>query len=409
MSRTAAVSFVFGLLLVSTSLVAPAPVAAQDPVTAVPATPATHTVQPGETLGSIAEALLGSAAAWRQIHELNRDQVPDPSRMAVGTVLVLPAAAEVSGDARVVTVQVVSTPPGSPGMAAPMPAGAGGDYLERRTLLQRQPFVPREAPEPAESERTIFYGSLDPQVQSDGYTQVLLLPESEIPVVQPAVARAAGWVVADEAALEELGQIRRFATERALGISEAALLVGDDVVVRASPGVALRSGDTFTTVRPPRFVEGFGWLVVPTGEVEVRSVDDGNAVVRVTRAWQSVQLGQFIVDPFVSHVPVGVTPRQASRQLDAEIVAFEDGKELYLAGDRFFINRGTESGISIGDTFMALTEASTAAEGTAGASVVGHFQVVRVQQGAATLRIMQTIEPREIQVGSRVFLVSEMP
>jgi hypothetical protein len=181
------------------------------------------------------------------------------------------------------------------------------------------------------------------------------------------------------------------------------------VVVRASPGIALRAGDAFTTVRAPRFVDGFGWIVIPTGEVEVRSVDGGDAVVRVTRAWESVKLGQFIVDPFYSHVPVGVAPRQTTRDLDAEIVAFEDQKELYLVGDRFFINRGTESGLSIGDTFVALTRASEAAEGTDGASVAGHFQVVRVQEGAATLRITRTIEPREIQVGTLVHLVSEMP
>ncbi|CAN5673119.1 hypothetical protein BH23GEM11_BH23GEM11_09040 [soil metagenome] len=405
MSRTAAVSFAFGLLLVSTALVAPAQVSAQDPVAAAPAGQATHTVRPGETLGSIAQARLGSAAAWRQIHDLNRDRVPDPNRMAPGTVLVLPSAAAVSGDARVVSVQVTGT---DAGMRAATPT-VSGDYRDRRALLERQRFEPRAAPEPAESERTIFYGSQGREVQSEGYTQVLLLPESELPVVQPAVARSAGWVIADEAALDELGQIRRFATERALGISEAALLVGDDVVVRASPGIALRPGDTFTTVRAPRFVDGFGWIVIPTGEVEVRSVDEGNAVVRVTRAWESVQLGQFIVDPFVSHLPVGVAPRQTTRELDAEVVAFEDRKELYLVGDRFFINRGTESGISIGDTFVALTRASEAAEGTDGAAVAGHFQVVRVQEGAATLRIMRTIEPREIRVGTLVHLVTEMP
>jgi len=408
MSRTAAVSFVFGLLLVSLPLVSPAPVSAQDPVAAGPASQATHTVRPGETLGSIAEARLGSAAAWRQIHELNRDRVPDPSRMAVGTVLRLPGAAAATGDARVVSVQVVGVGGEDPGMRAGAPAGTG-DYRDRRALLERQRFVPRAAPEPSESERTIFYGSPGREVQSEGLTQVLLVPESELPVVQPAVARSAGWVVADEAALAELGQVRRFATERALGISEAALLVGDDVVVRASPGIALRPGDTFTTVKAPRFVDGFGWIVIPTGEVEVRSVDGGDAVVRVKRAWESVKLGQFIVDPFYSHVPVGVAPRQTTRELDAEIVAFEDGKELYLVGDRLFINRGTESGISIGDTFVALTRASEAAEGTDGASVAGHFQVVRVQEGAATLRIMRTTEPREIRVGTLLHLVSEMP
>jgi hypothetical protein len=58
---------------------------------ASPATPpTTWTVQRGDTLGKIAEEVLGDARRWPEIYKLNRDRVPDPDRLRRGTVLRLP-------------------------------------------------------------------------------------------------------------------------------------------------------------------------------------------------------------------------------------------------------------------------------------------------------------------------------
>lgn len=50
----------------------------------------THVVRKGETLWSIAGHRLGSGGRWREILDLNRERVPDPTLLAEGTVLVLP-------------------------------------------------------------------------------------------------------------------------------------------------------------------------------------------------------------------------------------------------------------------------------------------------------------------------------
>ncbi len=419
MSRTAAVSFFLGLFVALAAFAAPAHLSAQEPAPAQQASPGTHTVQPGETLSQIAQARLGSAAAWRQIYELNRDRVPDPNRISPGVVLTLPegagAPAQVQArvQAQVMAVQVRGgqvdgTTPAD--RSAPSPA----DYRERRALLERRAFEPRVAPEPDEASRTIFYGSAAREMQREGYSQVLLLPESELPVVQPGAARGAGWIVAQESELEALGEILRFTTERSLQIREATLLPGDDVIVRVAAGTTLRPGDRVTTVRPPRPVEGLGAVVVPSGEVELRSLDGEEAVFRVTQAWDPVRLGQLLVIPHVAEVPVGIRPRETTRQVEAGILAFEDRKELYLVGDRLFIDRGSADGIAIGDVFVALigdaiTSTPRTSVSMAGASRAGEFQVVRVQEGVATLRITRTVEPREIRVGTRLHLLAEMP
>lgn len=52
-----------------------------------------HIVRPGETLWRIARRVLGDGRRWKDIHDVNRDRVPDPDRLRVGTELRLPAGA----------------------------------------------------------------------------------------------------------------------------------------------------------------------------------------------------------------------------------------------------------------------------------------------------------------------------
>jgi nucleoid-associated protein YgaU len=50
----------------------------------------THTVAPGETLGRIAARYYGAEGEWRRIREANRAIIPNPNRLEVGQVLVIP-------------------------------------------------------------------------------------------------------------------------------------------------------------------------------------------------------------------------------------------------------------------------------------------------------------------------------
>ena len=52
----------------------------------------TYTVEKGDTLSKIAKEQLGSANAWKQIFEANRDVLDDPDRIFPGQVIKLPPA-----------------------------------------------------------------------------------------------------------------------------------------------------------------------------------------------------------------------------------------------------------------------------------------------------------------------------
>jgi nucleoid-associated protein YgaU len=53
----------------------------------------TYTVKSGDTLSKIAKELLGSANAYPEIFELNRDQLSNPDQIKPGQVLKIPAHA----------------------------------------------------------------------------------------------------------------------------------------------------------------------------------------------------------------------------------------------------------------------------------------------------------------------------
>lgn len=50
----------------------------------------TYTVERGDSLIKIAEKLYGDASRWKEIHELNKDQLPDPDRIRYGMKLRVP-------------------------------------------------------------------------------------------------------------------------------------------------------------------------------------------------------------------------------------------------------------------------------------------------------------------------------
>jgi LysM repeat protein len=55
-----------------------------------PAAPATYQVVPGDNLSTIAQKTLGDSNRWREIYDVNRDQLSDPNRIYPGQILKLP-------------------------------------------------------------------------------------------------------------------------------------------------------------------------------------------------------------------------------------------------------------------------------------------------------------------------------
>ena len=87
----------FQSMIPKTSTYTPPPAPAG--VASVPGTPGVFAAPTGEllfrvgdndSLSTISQKTLGRSSRWNEIYELNRDRLPDPDRLAIGTVLRLP-------------------------------------------------------------------------------------------------------------------------------------------------------------------------------------------------------------------------------------------------------------------------------------------------------------------------------
>ncbi len=379
MIRSALILFVF--------LSLPAALAAQEPG---PAMTGTHTVQRGETLGSIARQYLGSAGAWTRLFEANRDRIVDPNRISPGLILVIPggvaAQAEVWGD-RPATVMGVAVN-GEP--LAP--------YLERQELARRREFVPAPAPAPTR-ERTIFYQERDPSMVAPVVT--FATPE-EVTAFPADVFHAAGWIRDVD---ESLGEIVGFAGDQDVRVGRTTVHPFDDVRIRMVVPGAPQVGDRFVAYRVRREVDGVGVVVNPTGLLEVRRVDDGGVIARVIAEYDRVELGHPVVRPRIFPLEAGVQAQPTGSELAATLMTFQDRKELHLPGDFAFIDRGADDGVGVGDEFVALAGSGDGWEGRFAA----RFQVVGVRSGTATVRLLTVEAPRDLRPGLRLHLDRKMP
>ncbi len=55
-----------------------------------PAGGRTHVVQKGDTFSKLARQYYNDAGKWKKIWEANRNRVPDPNKLEIGTKLVIP-------------------------------------------------------------------------------------------------------------------------------------------------------------------------------------------------------------------------------------------------------------------------------------------------------------------------------
>lgn len=272
----------------------------------------------------------------------------------------------------------------------------------RRELLRRRAFEPQPAP-PYLGDRSIFYGTRATQV-TEG-SQVLLVPAADVPTLSAATFQSASWLALTDAPERKLGEIRYFAGGQDVRLGRTTVLPYDDVRIELSAGMSLAPGDQLLAVRPGRTITGLGQVMVPTGILEVQRADGGGAVARLVRDFSKVEIGNEIQPLRTFPLTAGVYPNETAGTFSARVLAFEERKELYLPGDRLFIDAGFDDGLAIGDEFKAL---AGAADGWEGADA-GTFQVVGLQRETATLRVVQSRLPSLIGPGMTVVMTRAMP
>ncbi|WP_145952860.1 LysM peptidoglycan-binding domain-containing protein [Tessaracoccus aquimaris] len=99
-------------------------------------------VQRGDSLWSIAERVLGDGERWREIFDLNRDQIADPDEIDIGWALTLPSVSE--------PAQAPPRPSSAGARGEADAAGVVGSAAVRPGLPTPPPVPPRDAERPSE-------------------------------------------------------------------------------------------------------------------------------------------------------------------------------------------------------------------------------------------------------------------
>jgi hypothetical protein len=371
-----------GLVLAASVAAAQQPPPTQQPAVAPPAT---HVVQQGETLWSLAERYFGDPLLWPEIYRLNTDVVEDPHWIFPGEELRLvpseEAVAAVTPGAVVTPQDVTVTPSGDTLQPAP-PARAA----DAPTIFSPRLSQPRQQTETVEIQTARAYRA----VRDGEYYSAGFLTEN-----QPLVSgRVRGTV--------QSAAIRRLTTN-------ATASLFSDVVVTSPPGDSLVRGDLLLTYRESGEIAGYGQVIRPTGLLRVTAPwDESSASATVVRMYGQITDGQGVikVTPFV--FPQNVRAEEISDGVQGRVVGLRDPRELVTMQDVIFIDRGADDGVRLGDVF-AISGVSGA---SAGVGAVEQDQaralIVNTRARTSSAVVIELYRP-DIRPGATARQVRRMP
>ncbi len=379
------------------SVVASAPLAAQDSTQSAPAPSAppsgqTHTVKKGDTLWDIAHQYLNDPFLWPEIYRINTDVVEDPHWIYPNEVLKLPG-----------TTTVATTPTGTEvttvvdDRMSPMPS----------TSLTEAP---------RQSGSTVFSLSATRRVATVSRFggSATLYPH---PAVRVGETFAAPWLdhangPRDQGTIVGSAEISGIATStprsRMLNEERAYITLPKDIVPSR--------GDRYLAFQLGPVLENGSQMVEPTGVVEVERAENGDAsTVRIITQYSNVEAGQGIIP--IDHFTLGNNARPAPLMLGTEghVIFVPDRSVLPTLQSYVVIDITEKDGAKVGDQYTLLEPRRTLlvkGRGDQAVAVpeerVALGQVVKVTDRGTTLIIVDQQNP-SVKVGTKVRLTARMP
>ena len=379
-------SVTFALILLGIAAPAPAqqtPPPSQQPATPAAPLPAVHVVQQGETLWSLAQQYFGDPLLWPEIYRLNTDVVEDPWWIFPGEELRLSSQGAVAAEPAPAAPTVIAvTPEGDTTRRAPAPVAPQNPTAPTifATMNRRQSVTGAAIEvDVSQSYRAVRAGE---------YYAASFLTEGQ----DLATGRLLGNVQASN--------IRR------LGTSSSAQLY-TEVAIQTRD--SLQAGDLLIAVRRTGELRGYGEVVKPTGLLRVMTVGDNQrAAARVVALYGAINDGQEIlrIPPYDSRMagrPVAVTDG-----VTGEVIGLASPGDLVQLQSSVFLNRGTEEGVRLGDTFQLLGADRTRTEFSDQPQVQAEAVVVNVRSHTATAIIVSLRRP-DVRPGSTARQVRRMP
>jgi LysM repeat protein len=372
------------------SVVASAPLAAQDSTQSQPAPGGTHTVKKGDTLWDIAKQYLNDAFLWPEIYRINTDVVEDPHWIYPNEVLKLPAnAVATTGGSEVTTVV--------DDRMSPMPAT---DLTEA----------------PRATGATVFSLSASRRVATVSRfgASATAFPH---PAVRVGETYAAPWLdrasgPSDQGTIVGSAEISGIATttprSRMLNEERAYITLPKDIVPAR--------GDRFLAFQLGPVLENGSQMVEPTGVVEVERAENGDAsTVRIITQYSNVEAGQGIIP--IDHFTLGNDARPAPLMLGTEgkVVFVAQNSVLPSVQSYVVIDVTAKDGAKIGDQYTlyagrhsVLVKGRGDMRATVPEERIALGQVVKVTDRGTTLILVDQQNPA-VKIGTKARLTARMP
>lgn len=320
----------------------------------------THTVVRGNTLWDLASAVYGDPFRWPAIWEANRDRVDDPHWIYPGQVLRVPMA-----DGTVTEV-VVSTEAATPQTAGGQPApGAVGQVGTPAT-----PGMPG----------TVTATGAPTRPEGGGWVD----PTDRLPAVSDDMVAAAPFLLPEEGPAPALGRVTGFAGAEEIRAPRSSARLYDRLTIEAQQ--SFPAGTRVQVFRPGPVIEGVGRVAYPTGVVELEPPATGAPVARVIAQYDALRPGDLLRALPTAGLRAGVQPAPVSGGTRALLVGVARDHELQTVGDYVFLGTG-QGDTGVGDEWIPVWP--TAGPG----AEEGRVQVVSVQDGVATARIVNLVNP----------------
>ena len=375
------------------SVVASAPLAAQDSTQSTPPPPApggTHTVKKGDTLWDIAHQYLNDPFLWPEIYRINTDVVEDPHWIYPNEVLKLPANATVATTGTDVTTVVddrMSPMPSTSLTEAPRPSGATVFSLSasrRVATVSRFGASASQFPHPAVRIGETFAAPWIDRLKGPR-EQGTIVGSAEISGIATTTPRS-----------------------RMLNEERAYISLPKDIVPAR--------GDRYLAFQLGPVLDNGSQMMQPTGVVEVERAENGDAsTVRIITQYSNVEAGQGIVP--IDKFTLGNDARPAPLMLGTEghVIFVPDRSVLPTVQSYVVIDVTAKDGAKIGDQYTLFEprrKVLIKGRGDDTAIVpeerVALGQVVKVTDRGTTLMLVDQQNP-SVKLGTKVRLTARMP
>jgi hypothetical protein len=220
-----------------------------------------------------------------------------------------------------------------------------------------------------------------------------------LPVVSDDVVAGAPFLLPEEGPPPALGRLTGFAGAEEVRAPRSSARLYDRMTYEAPN--ALPVGSWVQAYRPGELIPGVGRVAHPTGLLEIEPVAPGAPVARVRVQYLALGPGDLLRAVPAAGLAPGVEPVRVADGPHTLLVGVARDHELQTVGDFVFLGAGLGS-TAVGDEWVPVWP--TAGEGVE----EGRVQVVLVQDGVATARITNLVNP-VFRPGITMRLLRRMP